>query len=148
MDRFWSKVDKTDTCWNWTGAKNLTGYGRFWLNGQKSAHRVALQLEGIDIPSGMCVLHKCDNRACVNPAHLFIGTQQDNIADMHQKGRYVNKGQPKGEVHTQAKLCDLDVWLIRELLPTQTQAAIAEWFGVSFGTISKIKIGTRWGHVK
>jgi hypothetical protein len=88
-DRFWSKVNVRlpNDCWEWQA--NLgKGYGMFWFSKTAIvAHRVAwIMLRG-DIPKGMNVLHKCDNRKCVNPNHLFIGTQSDNVNDMLQKGR-------------------------------------------------------------
>ena len=93
-DRFMSKVDKTDSCWNWTANKSKGGYGKFKLkNGkQELAHRMSYKLYVGDIPKGenihdTCILHKCDNRSCVNPDHLFLGTQKDNQMDMAYKGR-------------------------------------------------------------
>ena len=87
--RFWEKVQKTlDGCWNWCGAKSTAGYG--YLRIEKHgvlAHRIAWELTHRDIPEGMCVLHHCDNPACVNPDHLFLGNQQDNTQDMIAKGR-------------------------------------------------------------
>ncbi len=86
--RFWQKVQKTNGCWFWLGAKNSDGYGMFNLgNGGVSAHRIAYALCVGYIPPGVSVLHSCDNRACVRPDHLFLGTQLDNVTDMLKKGR-------------------------------------------------------------
>lgn len=94
-DRFWNYVDKTDTCWLWTGAKDRRGYGRFRcgfkINGTRrseTASRFSWALLNGPIPDGLDVCHHCDTPPCVNPAHLFIGTRQDNVDDMIAKGRY------------------------------------------------------------
>jgi HNH endonuclease len=104
--RFWSKVEKKEGCWEWTAARLLNGYGVvalgkcMWL-----AHRASWLLHYGEIPQGMLVLHHCDNRGCVRPDHLFLGTNQDNVRDMLSKGRQI-KAQPKlrGENHRDAKL--------------------------------------------
>jgi hypothetical protein len=90
--RFWAKVDCTKECWTWTASVfTQTGYGQFALTPRKpvNAHRMSWELSFGDIPSGMYVLHKCDNRSCVRPDHLFLGTQKDNMVDMSNKGRHV-----------------------------------------------------------
>jgi hypothetical protein len=89
-ERFWKKVNKTEDCWLWLG--HLQRYGRFKPQGirnspQVLAHRYSYELHFGPIPIGMNVLHKCDNPACVNPDHLFLGTQKDNVIDMMNKGR-------------------------------------------------------------
>jgi hypothetical protein len=89
-NNFWAKVDKTDSCWNWTAAKKQLGYGLFKV-GRKTvlAHRLAYQWQYGEIPDGLFCCHTCDNPACVNPAHIFLGTAADNNADRDRKGRLV-----------------------------------------------------------
>jgi hypothetical protein len=92
-DRFWPKVDRSggpDACWTWNASKNNKGYGQIQATGNHRliyAHRAAWELANGPIPAGMNVCHTCDHPACVNPAHLFLGTQQANMADMARKGR-------------------------------------------------------------
>lgn len=90
--RFWEKVDKRgpDDCWLWTGSADRDGYGRQRVgNRPRLAHRVSYALEHGDIPKGLLILHRCDTPACVNPAHLRAGTQQENMAERDAKGRGV-----------------------------------------------------------
>lgn len=88
VKRFWDNVQKSPGCWLWTAAKRHKGYGAFNVRGENfKAHRLAWELTYGPIPKGMHVCHRCDTPSCVNPTHLFLGTNQDNVADMFQKGR-------------------------------------------------------------
>lgn len=137
-DKFWEKVNKQgpNDCWNWTGAKHPTGYGKLWMRLPdlvcKPAHHASLIIHGTTVPKGSIVMHKCDNPSCVNPTHLVIGTQQDNIADKLAKGR-----QPTGDKHHNTTLSDADVAYIRYSSKSGKDLAIE--LGVSRPTISNIR---------
>ena len=145
QDRFWSKVnipDNLDDCWEWsTGTRN--GYGAYWLDGRYcSAHRVSWELFHHEtIPEGMCVCHHCDNKLCVNPDHLFLGTIADNMTDKIMKGRHY-----RGEAHWKSKLTQDQVLEIRSR-KGQTQQSLADDFGVSQQQIYRILSRRSWSHV-
>ena len=94
---FWAKVEKTDTCWNWIGSMMPNGYGHAgWPGGKtRNAHKISWMLAFGDVPEGLCVCHKCDNRRCVRPDHLFLGTFQENQNDSMRKGRKPCKLHPR-----------------------------------------------------
>ena len=147
MKRFWDKVDKSGDCWEWQGA-TASGYGRIYFNGKyDGAHRVSLLLSGVDIPSGMCVLHTCDNKLCVNPDHLRIGSQSDNIKDMYEKGRQSFENKAVGERHGRSKLTEDSVRHIRRLDGFLHRDSIAKIFNISTPTVSEIINRRKWRHV-
>ena len=100
MKRFWDKVEKTDKCWNWkAGIRGENGYGCFKVNGKnENSHRVSWRITFGEIPEGLLVCHHCDNRLCVRPEHLFLGTYKDNMQDCSLKGRIVTFR--KGKIFT------------------------------------------------
>jgi hypothetical protein len=147
-ERFWEKVNKRspDECWEWVATKR-NGYGRMYTSGRLiGAHRVSWRINfGEFPPADVKVLHKCDNPSCVNPRHLFLGTQQDNVDDMIEKGRH---RYPIGEnVHTN-KLTEDEVREIRKLSSTLSQSSISEKFGVSKGAIKHILRGRSWSWLR
>lgn len=112
--RFWKYVDKQgdNDCWDWIGAINQSGYGSFSNMGKRvGSHRFSYELHNGSIPEGMFVCHSCDNRRCVNPAHLWIGTNQDNIDDMYSKGRDYHI---EGELVLNAIFTDAEAARLRE----------------------------------
>ena len=134
---FWDYVDKSGSCWEWTGSKCSKGYGNAWINGSYiGAHRASWEMTNGSIDKGFHVLHKCDNPACVNPDHLFSGTNADNVADKLKKGRQ------------QSKLNADQVKVIKRNIGSVSQAKLAEWFGVDQSLISRIKSGQLWSRVE
>lgn len=131
-ERFWPKVIYTYSCWLWTGAKNRDGYGSFGYGGRAKtmlAHRFMYQEFVGEVPEGMCVLHRCDEPACVNPDHLWLGTQADNVADCAAKGR---RNQSRDKKLDAAKRAE-----IRQMYATglYTLAELGRRFGVTYQTI-------------
>lgn len=135
-------------CWIWTGTLAPNGYGRFQIGGKGSphvgAHRFAYELEHGPIPEGLVVMHSCDNPACVNPAHLSVGTHKDNSQDMIRKGRH-KRIAPKGTDNGKAKL---DADMVRFIRQTkETNAELSRRLGLSPNTIRGVRIGRTWSHV-
>jgi len=147
-ERFWSKVNKNTAngCWEWTASLDRKGYGQITVKKGllKRTHRVAWELIRGSIPEGQLVCHHCDNKKCVNPDHLFLGTQRDNVQDMDSKGRRVNTPH-YGEQHGMAKLTNAQVKRIKEFLAVGIKRVeLAKTFNIGYGTISHIAKGRQW----
>jgi len=139
VTRFWQKVNiKENDCWVWTG-NSLKGRGLFKVGLKNEyAPRISWVLEVGDIPENYCVLHKCDNPSCVNPAHLFLGTKGENNADRNAKGR-----QAKGE-RNNSKLTENDVALVKQLIGDGESLRSIAALGYSYTAIVDIKRGRTW----
>jgi hypothetical protein len=143
-DLFDRAVVQPSGCWVWTGNLDSKGYGRIRHKGQgQLVHRVAYDLSVGEIPEGLWVLHRCDNASCINPAHLFLGTPQDNVDDMIAKGR--NAPPQRGEGNGMAILTADQVQAIRRLIAEGWRSCdLARHFGVSPGAVCHIKSGRTW----
>lgn len=147
IDRFWKQVDCSrgpDSCWLWTGYLRENGYGVIGINrNEYKVHRVSYFLQHGRIDNDTLVLHRCDVRACVNPAHLFLGTPKDNSQDAVKKGR---NAKLYGERNGKAKLTRADVLAIRRMCRRGGvyQKTVAKQFGVSEATVSYVVHGERW----
>lgn len=135
-------VKNNDECWNWTGWIGTNGRAQFkYKNKIYSGSRSMYELHYKKKPGKKYVLHTCDNIVCVNPYHLWLGTQKDNVRDMYAKGREVHPPRPR-------KLDEQKVRQIKMLLNAGlTLTAIANQFGCTFKNISKIKCGNAWKNV-
>ena len=144
---FYERIRKTSDCWYWIGYIGPHGYGQMMRN--MRAHRVSYEIHKEKIPKGMYVLHSCDNRKCVNPDHLFLGTHLDNIKDMNDKNRGnfsgIGKGENWGENCGNSKLTECQVLNIREKLKlNKNQSEIARFYGVKRATINDIARNKTW----
>lgn len=160
--KFMAKVNVTETCWLWTGGRYPNGYGRICVH-QKffSVHRFSYSRFRGAIPPGLCVCHHCDVRACVRPDHLFLGTNAENTADRHRKGRDASGSrngaythpervpEVRGERNGQAKLTESDVHEAKALsLQGVSGRRIGARLGVDGSAISRLLCGKTWSHVK
>lgn len=149
--RLFAKVEKTAGCWVFEGAMSH-GYGRIGRGsrdaGTVTAHRASWEIHNGPVPPGLFVLHRCDNRPCVRPAHLFLGNQAANVADCREKGRGRNPPVTSmpGERNPRAVLTEMDVATIREryALGGVTQRALADEFGVHNSAVNMIVKRRRW----
>jgi hypothetical protein len=157
-ERFWEKVARGafDECWEWSASRTQQGYGQFRMAGKSvRAHRAAWELANGSIPDGLFVCHRCDNPPCCNPAHLFLGTAEDNVRDMVAKGRHVRPLRdesavkfPKGVECHAAKLTEEGVIDIRRRYDAgERGTAIAADFGVSRSLITLVGKRRAWRHV-
>lgn len=152
-DRFWEKVNKTDTCWLWTATMNERGYGQLNVRGEgeakgrpRRAHVLSWSFINGPVPAGMLVLHHCDVRACVRPEHLYLGTPADNMADCVKRGRHVAPW--KGRRERVYRLTEADVRAIRSRHGQgESMNALAEEFGVVPSTIRDVVTRHTWAKV-
>lgn len=137
-ERFFLKVQKTGTCWLWTGSKNKQGYGYFKVNGKvEKAHRISYFIHNGKIPNKRNILHSCDNPFCVNPKHLFAGTQSENMIDCVKKKRHQNQ-----------ILTEKQIPIIRKMYKEgKSQVEIGRKFGVARETIKNVITNIRWAYV-
>jgi len=165
LKRFWEKVDNTPNpknCWIWTACKSRNGYGNWGLNGKNfGTHRASWMIHNGEIPNGFYVLHKCDVPLCVNPSHLFLGTQRQNIADMKNKGRGnwasgKNQGLHKnpqlaarGSKSGRSVLVESQVIEIRNLHKAGniSQIELAKKFNCGKSTVGAIILRQTWAHI-
>lgn len=154
LSKFHARIEKTDGCWLWTGTRNDQAYGIVSYMGRKvrATHAALLVFRGALPPDGAVVCHTCDNPPCVNPDHLFTGTQAENIADMVAKGRHRPPPQPstkaraRGDRHGMSKL---DGRAVLEIRQSKTRSGIlAQRFGVHPSTIRRVRAGEAWAHVR
>lgn len=143
--RFWSKVEKSPTCWLWIGTLDTCGYGSFsYENKMVGAHRMSWFLR-YGVWPVLCVLHRCDTPRCVRPRHLFLGTDLDNVHDRDSKGRQVTLRGSKSAI---SKLTEKEVLRIRHERATgETLQTLATRYGVVFSNISMICRRETWTHI-
>ena len=155
IKNFWKKVDKKGEfeCWEWIACKDKNGYGLFGVDKKLyKSHRISWILENGEIPKDdsfnktLYVLHKCDNPGCVNPNHLFLGTNKDNMIDMVKKGRnYISSGEKNG----MSKKIEQEVLEIRQkyLTGLYTQKELSEEYSISRAQIQRIVNNKQWKHI-
>lgn len=150
IKRFWKYVKITQGCWEWSGYIGAGGYGVISSDDGKlmKAHRLSWSIKHGPIPDGLKVCHKCDNPKCVNPSHLFLGTQSDNVQDCKKKGRISNRPQP-GESNPMSRLTNKQVLDMRSLRLSRglSYKKIGQKFGVAAMTAYRAITGQSWGTI-
>jgi hypothetical protein len=150
-EKFWSKVNKrgADECWPWTHGKDTNGYGVFHIrNKQISSHRVAFMWANkLTHTPTLYTLHTCDNRACCNPKHMYLGTPTDNMRDKTKRKRYDYYKNMRGERNAGAKLTDVQVRKIRIVGHSLKLRDLAKLFNVGVTTICHILQRRTWKHL-
>ena len=146
LERFIANLSKTKSCWNWTGFTNAGGYGIIRA-GRRTipTHRLAWELAHGLIPSGLCVLHRCDNPKCVRPYHLFLGTQTDNIKDREQKKRTANGIKIRHAILNDAIVRKARIAHYRR---GESRASLARKYKVGFMTMHRAVRRLTWKHVQ
>ena len=142
---FWNNINYPGNdydCWEWTAQFDKDGYGKYRSRG---VHRIVWEFYNGQIPLGKCVLHKCDNRKCCNPNHLFLGTIQENTADRHKKGRSAKGSKIGTSVLTEDIVCEILNKILSNEFKSISQVATA--YNVSYNCISTILDGIRWKHI-
>lgn len=147
LERIMQKTDSSGECWLWQGNFYNNGYGRIsYQNRQRLVHRLMYALEVGQIPSGKVVMHQCDNKACVNPKHLALGSQADNLLDMHRKGRWY--ADRRGSHNGRSKITEDQVREIRDLrIKGLTCPQISMALKIPLGTVESVASNRTWKHV-
>lgn len=152
QERFWEKVDKKsdDECWEWLAHKDVKGYGIFNGKFSTKAHRLSWFYLNGEVPKNLLVCHKCDNPSCVNPNHLFLGTNKDNMRDMFSKGRNFDYTKRRGENNYFSILSEKQVKAIKFLYNSGQFSTyyLSDIFNVSRNCISKIIHKETWKDTK
>lgn len=139
--RFESKIRKSDSgCWEWLASTDRVGYGHIWHNDKlKQSHRVAWEIYRGLIPDGSHILHSCDNRRCVNPGHLSLGTAKENVIDAVRKNRWIGRG--RGKIRLDKETVSRIKW---KLQTGMRPAAVARSMDLDFHLVYQIAIGRTW----
>ena|SRR3990167_3201580 len=152
-ERFWSCVDKdgpllnqSDKCWIWLASRSKEGYGHFYYGGPQQAHRVSWRIAHGNVPPGKLVLHHCDNPPCVNPSHLYVGTDADNVKDQVARGRL---RRARGVDAGLAKLTEGQVITIRRMYAAGkcSLPQLSHQFGIAVNAVWMIVRRLTWKHL-
>jgi hypothetical protein len=145
LDNFWNKVNKTNNCWEWQGCVDNDGYGRIQINKVRwKTHRLSYHIHKGNIPSNLVVCHSCDNPKCVNPDHLWLGTQIQNTQDRDQKGRH-RISPSLGESNGSSRFTNEQIEFIRT--SSLSGRELSRQFNVSDNAIYNIRLRKTWKHI-